>query len=461
MAAPAPRYTAIAIVLHWAIAFAIAFMIPLGLWMHEAAEHGAAGEGLYRAFQFHKSVGLTVLALSLARLGWRLINPPPPLPEGMAGWERLVASATHWAFYFLIVALPLSGWVYVSAQWSHETNEPLPVATHWFGLFRVPALFGLPSAGDDVRAGAAEASFTAHYVLAYATIALAALHVAAALKHHFADRDDVLSRMVPGLRAPGAEPAPPAPARAAVLGLGLAAIAAALIASVVFAMSFGGNTVPAPQANSSIEITAPSAPEPASETAAPAPDQAPPPATGTTSAASAAAPVAWRVDAGASSIAFTFGYSDEESDAETPFTGRFARWRADIRFDAGNLDASSANVTIETGSASDGNTWHDRYLPTAEWFDSAAQPAATFRSTRIRHREGNRYEARGVLTIKGAARTVTLPFTLDIAGSTATMDGRLSIDRHDFDVGNRSSDGDDKISRNVDIAIHVVATRAP
>ena len=77
MAASNTRYTAFAIVLHWAIAFAILFNLPLGLWMHEQAEHNQIGEGVFRAFQLHKSVGLTVLALSLARLGWRLGHQPP------------------------------------------------------------------------------------------------------------------------------------------------------------------------------------------------------------------------------------------------------------------------------------------------------------------------------------------------------------------------------------------------
>ena len=89
MSATAQRYTAVAIVLHWAIAFAVVFMIPLGFWMHEQAEHGDAATGLFRAYQLHKSIGLTVLALSLVRLGWRLTNPPPPLPAHMPRWETL------------------------------------------------------------------------------------------------------------------------------------------------------------------------------------------------------------------------------------------------------------------------------------------------------------------------------------------------------------------------------------
>ena len=79
MSAHVQRYTAVAVVLHWAIASAIALMIPLGFWMHQQSEHGVVGDGLFQAYQLHKSIGLTVLALSIVRLGWRLANPPPPL----------------------------------------------------------------------------------------------------------------------------------------------------------------------------------------------------------------------------------------------------------------------------------------------------------------------------------------------------------------------------------------------
>jgi cytochrome b561 len=175
MAATAQRYTGVAIVLHWAIAFSILFLFPLGLWMHESAEHGDLSAEVFRAYQLHKSIGLTVLALSLVRLGWRLMNPPPPLPEHVPAWERFVAKATHWAFYGLMFAIPLSGWLYVSAGWSIHDDAPLPVATHWFGLFQVPALFGLNTAGVDLREDVADSAMDAHAVLAYAAMGLAVL----------------------------------------------------------------------------------------------------------------------------------------------------------------------------------------------------------------------------------------------------------------------------------------------
>ena len=437
----AQRYTAGAIVLHWAIAFAISFMIPLGLWMHEAAEHGDTSEAVFRAFQLHKSIGLTVLALSLARLGWRLAYKPPPLPAHMPAWERLAAKAAHWGFYALTIGLPLSGWLYVSAGWSAENNTPLPVPTYYFGLFRVPDLFGLRQAGEAVRAAAAEVAFTAHALMAYAMIALAALHAGAALKHHFYDRDEVLAHMVPGLKAPNeSAPAPKNLARSLVLGAGFAAIALAGAAGF-YALANLNPPAPAPALESQIDIVEP--PRAAAEPPVEAPTDAAP----------------WRVDAGASAIEFAFAYGEEGAGA-TRFTGRFTRWRADIRFDPDRLEQSFAVVTIETASASDGLQIHDQALPTAEWFDSANHPNAEFRTSAIRRLGPNRYEARGRLTIKGRTRDVILPFTLAIDGARASMNGRVRIDRTEFDIGVRS-DADDAISREIDIVVRVEAARGP
>ena len=145
---------------------------------------GNPAGGVYNAFQLHKSVGLTVLALSLARLGWRLGHPPPPLPPHMPAWERRIAKATHWAFYALMIGLPLSGWVFVSAGWSLHDNASLAVPTHFFGLFQVPALFGLPQASPELRAGVAAVAMNA-CADGVGRGVLAALHVGAALKHPF------------------------------------------------------------------------------------------------------------------------------------------------------------------------------------------------------------------------------------------------------------------------------------
>jgi len=443
MSDQAQRYSAVAIVLHWAIAFAILFMIPLGWWMGDQAEDGVITDSVFRAFQLHKSVGLTVLALSLVRLGWRLLNPPPPMPAHMPGWERFIAKATHWAFYFLMLALPLSGWLYVSTGWSIHDDQPLVVNTVWFGLIQVPHLFGLTGADSDVREAVAEAAMSTHSLLAWGAIVLAALHVAAALKHHFFDRDEVLAHMIPGLRAPfETGPRPKQPLRLAVLGVGLGATVIAMAALVFAALSFT-----APPTNiapgSTIEIVEPQAPATTEEPIAPV---------------EPGTPARWTVDPRSSSVGFAFSYDDGES-GPTRFEGRFTQWRADIRFDDANLDQSSAVVTIVTSSATDGVEIHDRSLPGPDWFDTTNYPQAVFRTESIR-RHGEGYVAEGTLQIKDRTRDVTLPFTLVISGDRATMRGGVTIDRRDFDLG-EGTDADDMISRDVEISVRVEAVRQP
>lgn len=453
----ARRYTAVAIILHWAIAIAIAGMIALGWWMHEALEEAATQAQAIAAYQLHKSIGLTILALSLARLGWRLANPPPPLPSNMKPWERVAATATHWAFYALIIIMPLTGWLYVSTGWSAHDNRPLEVPTLYFGLFQVPHLFGLSQLAETTRAVLANVIGFTHSKLAWGAIGLTVLHVGAALKHHFMDKDDVLTRMVPGLGPlAGAAIAGPAPrGRGPTLVVGFAAIVLAASAAL-WAFTHPPTGAAAPPANV-IHSNEGETLEPSGDgsRAIEAHDHADGEAAHEHAVApSSGAPAAWRVERGASAITFT------GTHAGVSFEGRFASWSADIRFDPDNLAASSARVTIATGSASDGIALHDQSLPQTEWFDAANHPNATFQTTSIRARGDSAYEARGVLTIKGRAIDANLPFTLRIAGDRASMDGSARVSRREADLGMGSDPDAEYVSADIGIRVHVEARRA-
>lgn len=439
----ADRYSAVAIVLHWAIASLIILNILLGWWMLEAIREPATAARAFIGFQAHKSIGLTVLVLSLIRLGWRIANPPPPLPQAMPAWEKFAAKATHWAFYALIILIPFSGWLYVSAGWWHVTDRPLSVPTIYFGLFQVPHLFGLEHAANEVRKAVAGISIEAHELLAWGAIALLVLHVGAALKHWLFDKDDVAPKMIPGLPVLGPHETPtPNPKRRMALVAGFILLLVAL--GGVFAFMAQPPQVPQQMG------TAQSAPPAAQAASAQeTPVGAPAPNTG-----AAGAPPSWRIDRNASSIRFAGVH------AGAPFNGRFSRWRGDIRFDPNNLDASSAVVTIETASASDGIAVHDQSLPQAEWLDSTGHPEATFRTTRIRHRDGDNYEAGGALSLKGKELRVDLPFTLTITGDRAVMAGRASIDRSAADIGMQSDPDAEYVSREIEVIIRVEATRA-
>ncbi|MGH6871749.1 MAG: cytochrome b [Rhizomicrobium sp.] len=182
------RYGAVAMTLHWTIAALLVTNICLGLYF---ADLPHSDPNLFMLVQTHKSIGLTVLVLSLARLGWRLMNPVPPLPRGMNPALRIAARTSHVLLYVLIIAIPLSGWLMVSAS-------PLGLPTHYFGMFNWPAL---PFFADMAREQkhAIQHNFGAvHVVLAWSAIVLIPIHVAGAIYHQFLRGDDVFKRMLPG-----------------------------------------------------------------------------------------------------------------------------------------------------------------------------------------------------------------------------------------------------------------------
>jgi cytochrome b561 len=436
----ADRYSAVAIILHWAIAAAIVGNIFIGWWMHDAIAAPSTQAQAINAYQLHKSIGFSVLLLSLLRLAWRLTHRAPPLPQGMAAWERFVAHGAHWALYVLMIGLPLTGWLYVSTGWSTPNDRPLEVPTLFFGLFEVPHLFGLQEAAEATRRAVANASLFTHENFARAVIfVLLPLHVLGALKHHFKDRDDVLARMVPGLNAPGQTSPARSLGRSIAIGTGLAGVVFAVIATVGALMSAPG----AAGANApDKQISA--APVQSND----ALDSQP------SIQCSSSAP-AWRVDPAQSEIAFTGAH------AGVDFRGRFSQWRADICFDPDNLEESSAVVTVHPASASDGVPLHDRSLPTAEWFDVAKHPTAIFRATAFQRGAGEAYTATGVLTIKGRDIPLSLPFTLSIAADTANMSGRVQLGRVAANLGLESDPDADWVSAEIGVEVRVVATRAP
>lgn len=169
----AARYGHVAIAFHWTIAALIAANLLIG----------AFNETVFDGWIWlHKSIGLTALALSLLRLAWRLGHRPPPLPREVPVWQRRLAHGVHWSLYALMIAMPLSGWVFTSAS-----AKPRPTT---FGLFDVPSL---PIGPDEALNASVR---DAHGLLAWITLLLIALHVAGALKHHFQDQLPILSRML-------------------------------------------------------------------------------------------------------------------------------------------------------------------------------------------------------------------------------------------------------------------------
>jgi cytochrome b561 len=407
------RYTAVAIALHWAIALMIIGLIAVGWIMGELE-----GPAQYTVVQLHKSFGITVLLLSVARIVWRLMNRPPEEPP-MAAWQAWASRAVHILFYVLIIAMPLTGWIMASAS----SDAP----TRYFGLVDI-RLPGIPSLDAETRHGLEEAFEQVHGNLAWVMIGLLVLHVAGAVKHHFIDKDGLLARMAPG--AFGRTAGPPDDGHGAFWAAGAAALVFAIVAGLTFAA--------APRA------------------------AAPAPADGEAEVVSNAP--AWDVDYGKSKLGFRFTYMGR------PYEGAFPEWAARVHLDT---DADSnehipadgyVGVAIPVGKITTGEPQFDDSLGQGDWFDVAKYPEAVFEvKGGIYKLSARDYEATGVLKLKDVNVPVRLPFTLDIAGDTATMHGEVTLKRLDLTIGGATAAepaGDAEwVGNDVVVVIDIVATR--
>ncbi len=393
------RYSSGAILLHWTIALALAFQLALGFAMPK-------NESGFALYQLHKSVGITILLLTLVRVAWRLTHRPPPAVEG--GFQGFLAKAVHTLLYAFMVGAPLAGWVVVS-------TDPINIPTVFWGVIPWPHL-PLPSAINET----AEA---AHEALAWIGIALIVLHVAGALRHQFWIKDGLLQRMGPGGSA----------AAAGLLGLAVIAVYFAtgmkIASNVVAAGGYDNTEVHAPNAarvplgaeptaTPSPEVTDPAAEdaEPAEEAAEEEPGPAP----------------SWTIQPGGR-LGFSVGNGDNT------LRGSFSDWSGNIRFDPDNPESADLRINVSLASASLGDATQDTMLQGADFFATSANPTATWRSTSVRRIGPNRYAASGTLSLKGASRSQTVNFTLSGEGLRRHVEGSASIDRTAFGIGTGDS----------------------
>ncbi|WP_298400149.1 YceI family protein [Sphingobium sp.] len=391
------RYSLAAITLHWAIAALLAFQIAVGWALEGLGSHG------FFLYQWHKSVGMLILALTLARVAVRYWKPRPAKLEG--GWQGALASGVHVGLYAFMLGAPLTGWALVS-------TAKVKVPTLLFGVLPLPHL-PLPASVHAIAENG-------HGLIAWLGIALFLLHVAGALRHHVMMRDGLIWRMVPG--------------RSTVLLVALPAL-------IVLGFIAGRAILPAPQ-------TAP-APAPVAEVdensmeaanvaeaeamnaAAPA-DNAAQNATQAAAEEPVGPPPAWTVQPGGR-IGFSVG-----NDGET-ISGSFSKWTAAIVMDPDHPDSADIKVTIDMASASVGDAYKDGMLPGDEFFGSAAHPTATFIAKGAQASGPNRYRASGTLTLKGVAKPQTIRFSLSGKDATRKVTGSATIARLPFGVGNGDS----------------------
>ena len=186
------RYNTVAMLLHWAIAALLIWNILIA-WSFEDLR----GMARVAPTQLHKSIGITILLLSLARLGWRFIRPPPPLPASVRGWERGVAHLVYGLFYVVMIGLPLTGWAMVSAS---RLIHVFPITL--FNIVPWPAIGPLTTLPPDQMRATHEGFEIAHGILAKLGYLLILLHVGAALRHLVILKDGVMGRMIPFLPGP-------------------------------------------------------------------------------------------------------------------------------------------------------------------------------------------------------------------------------------------------------------------
>lgn len=427
------RYSRGAIGLHWLTAACFAFQIGLGWQMT-----GPRGPGTFGAFQLHKSVGITILLLTLARLGWRFLFRAPPYPASLRSAEKVLAQIIHAGFYLLLVGIPLSGWLIVS-------SSKIPVQTLLYGTIPWPHVPGASTLDPARKALVNQVAAGTHVTLVWLALAAILLHVAGALKHQLFEHGDYLGRMAPLPRRSLTGAALLIPA----LLIGLTALGWTLHIGARPSESAPPTVerqpVPAPSVGAPPAVVQPVA-QPTAKSDQTQPAKTPP--------AAATEPSIWTVRTAESALHFHTAWS------QGPVDGGFGSWRAAIRFDPDALARSSVTVTIDMASVTAANSDQQSALPQNDWFAVGTYPTATWQATAIRHLGGDRYRAEGRLSLRGISRPLPLDFTLKIAGDAATMHGTAKIDRTMFGVGQDEWASTADLPALVTLTIDIKADRA-
>lgn len=397
------RYTGVAIALHWTIAVLIGFMIWLG-WNMEDNE---------ARYQLHKSIGITILFLTVARIAWRGMNPPPVLPDDMKSIEKRASHWVHMAFYAMLVFVPLGGWLMVSVS-------PFNVPTVLYGVVSWPTL---PFTNGLRGEGLYNIIEFMHSKGAWVFIGLLALHVLGALKHEFSGEDGVLKRMIPRLF--GKTDGPSAPARGFLPAFGGALVLFAIIAATPLLANSSGNGA-APETITTKPVIDPN----------------------------------WDVDYDSAEISFS-GVHDGNA-----FSGIFEDWTAEVAFYPDDLKSSSVWVEVDLTSAQADKKLYNDSLKAAEWFDIKTNAAATIMLANFTADPdtvwpiGDGYLADATITLKGINTVVPLKFWILISeDNVATMGGETLLQRTPMALGLESDPKAEWVNEDVSVTISGKAAR--
>ncbi len=416
---PVTSYNRYSRYLHWVMAGLIIFMVFLG-WRLE----GHDSMRLSRV-NIHKSVGMLILLLSFVRLGLRFAYKAPPEIEGPK-WQMLAAKALHIGFYIVMIGLPLTGWAMVSTS-----AREIPM------LGNIHLSFGWPHLPVPQNHDTHEVFEALHGLLAKLIIyAMIPLHIGAALKHHFVDKDPVMSHMVKDLT-----PKPVANWRW-IVPVGVVAVAIGT-ANLIYQPKA---EVAAPPADMSM---APETAEADSVVAPPAPSSA-----SSEVSSSESSVTSWVVDKSSTKIGFSTTFDGEA------INGGFSAFSPTIAFDAAQLDKSHIKVVIDLASVASGDADRDGSLKSDSFFNTAAFPKAVYEAKAFSQTDATHFVAKGKLTLHGVTKPLNLPFTLVIKNGVATVNATTDLDRLAFGVGSGDWAKTDSVPGKIKVNITLKAKAA-
>lgn len=392
-------YGSVAKSFHWVTALLILSNLPLGWYATQIAHQveTTPTESLIAQatflFSLHKTLGVAIFFVALARILWALSQPKPGLLNGDRGLEAWAAETAHWLLYGSLVLVPLSGWVHHAA-----TSGFAPI---WW-------LFGQNLPLVPKSETLSELASTLHLIFVIVLAGTIAAHVGGALKHHLLDGDATLRRMLPGRI--DAIPTARQPNHALPIVTAVAVWLGTLGAAG--AVGWFGTAQDGPAALAAVESD-------------------------------------WQVESGEIQVSV--------QQLGSAVTGSFADWTAEISY-ADIPDESGKHgdvtVTVSVGSLSLGSV--TQQAMGADFFHTEAFPTAVFAADLMRSETG--HVARGTLTIRDQSVPVEMPFDLIIADTTATAEGKLALDRRNFNIGNGVTD-EKSLGFGVDVSFALTATR--
>ncbi len=386
------QYSHTAKVLHWSVAGLIVGQYVLAKLAEYAEQQDKILDQL-ALLANHKSVGITILLIAVIRLVYRFNSSAPPLPNSMTTWQVNASKASHFLLYVFLFALPISGWLMSSAT---------AYSVSWFNVIALPDFV----APNEMLADQLHA---VHYYLAEALFVIAVIHIIAALKHHFIDRDEVLMRMS---------------SKANWL------LFATVIVLVVVFLGRVFNTQPSQETLPTSNIKQVALDDKNSQLT------------------QSDLPI-WDIDYEQSYIRFS------GDQAGAPFQGEWTEWSAKIQFDARQLDKTRFDVTIDVNSGFSNDQERDDTIRSSEFFDVKAFPEAYYRADTFSSKESG-FEAAGRLSMKGATADSILSFEVVENGGQRVLTGSAILDRLRWNIGSGDWVDTSWVGKDVLVDVRVV-----